>query len=288
MNLKPATTIEQQIAILQNRGCVVTDEAEAADFLRKVNYYRLTAYLLPFQASKDSYRPGTTFEKVRSVYEFDQQLQALLYSAIGEIELYARTVIAYYHSHKYGADGYLDAANFVPVHKHDIFMRNLTTEIAHNENLPFVRHHIRQYGGVLPIWAAVELFSLGMLSHFYIDMPLEDRKAVAAEFDTKEAYLSNWLRVLTVLRNICAHYGRLYYSKFRHIPKLPKHLELQPTRRLFDQVLTLKLLSPTPAQWNASFLPKLSALIDEYGESISLEDVGFSTDWESVLRSASS
>jgi abortive infection bacteriophage resistance protein len=213
-------------------------------------------------------------------------MRALIFSAIGEIELYARTVISYYHAHKYGADGYLDAANFAPQSDHVSLITLLQTEIRRNRNLPFVKHHIKHYEGVFPIWVAVELFSSGMLSHFYAYMPREDRKAVAVIFKTKETYLASWLRAITVLRNICAHYGRLYYSLFSNVPKLPKHLELQPTRKLFDQVLTLKLLSPTPKQWNASFLPKLSALIDEYGESISLEDIGFSPDWENVLRSA--
>jgi abortive infection bacteriophage resistance protein len=287
MNLKPATTVEQQIAILKSRGLIIDDEAECADFLRRANYYRLTAYLLPFQTSKDNYLPGTTFEKVCNVYEFDQQLRSLIFSAIEEIEIYARTVISYFHAHKYGANGYLDAANFIPEHKHSILLANLASEKAHNRHLPFVKHHIKHYDGIFPVWVAVELFTLGMLSHFYMDLPVADRRVIAKKFNTKDAYLTSWIITLTKLRNICAHYGRLYYSQVASPPKLPPRLKLKPTRRLFDQVLTLKLLSPTPEQWNTSFLPKLSALIDEYGESISLEDIGFSPDWESVLRSAS-
>jgi len=75
-SLKPPTTYEEQIDILKHRGLIVPDENFAAEVLRNVNYYRFSAYLLPFRTdSGESYVVGTSFDRVYRVYEFDRRLR---------------------------------------------------------------------------------------------------------------------------------------------------------------------------------------------------------------------
>ena len=286
MELKPARTYQEQVSMLKRRSCIIEDEAACIDFLHKVNYYRLTAYFLPFRNADHTYRDGTTFERIKGIYEFDQWLRVLIFAVVEEIEVYTRTKLAYYHSHKYGPHGYWDAKNYNDLHKHERFIDQLEAELERNKNALWVKHHQRIYDGKFPIWAIVELFPLGMLSRFYADLPLDDRKQIAAEFNTKEAYLGSWLRALTLLRNICAHYGRLYYAMFTSIPKIPPHLKLKHTGMLFDQILTLKLLTPDPSTWNTVFLENISTLVEEYFGFIELAHVGFTDEWEDILRNA--
>ena len=40
----------------------------------------------------------------------------------------------------------------------------------------------------------------------------EDKKAIAKNWDTNFEALASWARSLTMIRNICAHYGRLWNS----------------------------------------------------------------------------
>jgi abortive infection bacteriophage resistance protein len=47
---KPATTYAEQVALLQQRGMVIDDPGEAEFYLQHLNYYRLGAYWLPFEA----------------------------------------------------------------------------------------------------------------------------------------------------------------------------------------------------------------------------------------------
>jgi abortive infection bacteriophage resistance protein len=63
---KPATTYHEQVALLQSRGMIFTDPAGAEFFLEQINYYRLAAYWLPFEADHAThhFQPGTTFENV--------------------------------------------------------------------------------------------------------------------------------------------------------------------------------------------------------------------------------
>ena len=50
-------------------------------------------------------------------------------------------------------------------------------------------------------------------------------------------YISSWLQVLTVVRNICAHYERLYGRKFSTAPRLDtkdRMLEIDDNAYLSD------------------------------------------------------
>ena len=275
MELKPIYTIQEQIDKLRNRGCLIEDEAYCVMFLRNVNYYRLTAYFLPFRNDDHNYKEGTTFRQVKRIYDFDQKLRALIFAAIEEVEISIRTRLAYYHAHTYGAHGYWQAGNFNQSHKHELFISQIEQEIDRNKNALFVKHHQMKYGGKYPIWVIIELFSLGMLSRFYADMLLKDRKQIALQFNTKDQYLVSWLRSMTVLRNTCAHCERLYYSMFTNLPKIPPRLRLQQTRMLFDQILTIKLLSRYPDKWNTTHLANLSNLLKEYADSIEYKHIGF-------------
>jgi len=66
------------------------------EILSQLNYYRLTAYFLPFRNKQDeSYRNGTSFETVYLMYEFDRRLRGLLFKVIEEIEIYVLIMVDY-------------------------------------------------------------------------------------------------------------------------------------------------------------------------------------------------
>ena len=52
---KPPTTYSEQVSILQQRGMIVDDVNEAEFYLRHLNYYRLSAYWLPFETDSGSH-----------------------------------------------------------------------------------------------------------------------------------------------------------------------------------------------------------------------------------------
>ena len=106
--LKPPTTYNQQIEKLRSRGCQVADVSFCTKILSQINYYRLSAYFLPFKKLDGNYLPGTDFNDIYQIYEFDRELRNLLFAAIEEVEIYLRAQFAYFHAHKYGAAGYLN------------------------------------------------------------------------------------------------------------------------------------------------------------------------------------
>ena len=101
-NIKSPTTYQKQLDILKSRGCVIKDELFCLEILRSINYYRLTAYFLPFRQKNNTFKPGITFEKIVNIYYFDRELRRTLLSCIEEIEIFLRTRISYFHAHEYG------------------------------------------------------------------------------------------------------------------------------------------------------------------------------------------
>ncbi len=259
------------------------EENECIRFLQQVNYYRISAYFLPFRKKNGEYFTNISFSRIKRIYEFDSQLRGLIFSVIEDIEINIRARLAYYVAHKYGPLGYLSRDNFSDKHNAIKFKEKLNLCINENSSTLVVKHHKINYNGQFPIWVIIEFFSIGMLSYFYKDMLAEDKKVIAAEMGTAPKLLESWLRCLTDLRNKCAHYSRLYYWIFPAMPAIPKGSKIQADRKLFTQLLVLKYLYPTPKKWDSRFVIPLKALIEEYSHDISLSHIGFPADWEFLL-----
>lgn len=284
MEVKEPITFEAQAVLLQSRGFSIDNLDACVKFLGEANYYRLSAYLLPFRLPDRTYVPGIPLRRIQRIYEFDSHIRALLFQAIEHIELYLRTQLSYYFGHHYGALGYLDSSHYSPRHNAARFRRKLDDCIRNNKNSLAVQHHMRHYNGNFPIWVIIEYFSMGMLAYFYGDMIRSDQKEIArCAFHTAPAYLESWLRCVTDLRNRCAHYARLYSWNFAAIPKAPRDAAYPMDRQLFSQIMVLKYLYPDQSAWNRTFRTEIAALIEAYLPDISLSHIGFPENWYALL-----
>ena len=280
------TTYDVQLQKIKSRGCIISDEKQAIKVLHYINYYRLTAYFLPFKQGNDKYKPGTNFDTVCRIYEFDRKMRNILSPVIEEIELMLRAQLSYYHAHKHGALGYMDPKNFNKRHDHQRFLEHIQQDIHNNKNQPPIQHHIKNYDGKFPLWVIIEYSTIGELSYFYSDMLRKDKKMIAADlFKTTDKNVSSWLMCLTYLRNYCAHYSRLYYFLFPSIPATPEGFPYVLWKKLFDYILVLKFLCQNKKQWENSFLINLQSLIDQYQDSINLRHIGFPKNWLELLKS---
>lgn len=288
MEIKPPTTYEEQLEMLTSRGVEIQDAdmGQCKKVLEDINYYRLTAYFLPFKLTDGNYAAGTSFLRVYRIYEFDRKLRRILFTALEDVEISLRAKFAYYHAHRYGATGYLNPASFSDKHNHVKFLENFNREVNYNQKAPFVKHHLEKYDGIFPIWVACELFSFGMLSFFYADMQTQDRKYLSKRvYNTTEKNVTSWLRCCSDLRNICAHYGRLYFRVFTASPAgFSQQYSPETLFRLWGAVLALKGLYPDIGKWNSEVLPAISALFEEYAGEISLSHIAFPENWIDILH----
>lgn len=80
---KPPLSIDQQLRRLCQRGMQVADHRTAKERLRHINYYRLRAYWLPDEIPGEKpgehrFRPGTQFETILDLYNFDRKLRLMV------------------------------------------------------------------------------------------------------------------------------------------------------------------------------------------------------------------
>lgn len=282
--VKQPKTYKDQVSLLKAKGVIIENDKKCENFLKKSNYYRFSAYLLPFRdiTIKKCLRP-LSFDRVVDIYNFDKELRHLISRLIESVEIELRTKIAYYHSHKYGSLGYCNTQNYNKGHDHKKFKKNCKECIKENKTSPVVLHHQQKYNGQFPLWVIIEYFHLGMLSHFYTDLQACDQKAIAKEYKTSHLNLLSWFKCLNDLRNRCAHYSRLYYWVYTSVPKQDRTCSYTPDQTLFSQVLMLKMLSINLPEWKKSFLPGLKRAIKKYANSIELSHIGFPSNWEELL-----
>lgn len=213
---KPALPIADQINRLIGHGMTIANRALAEHSLQHISYYRLSAYWLPFEHPKGQAGPrfiaGTTFENVLELYDFDRKLRLLVLDAIERIEIAVRGSWAYQLAMLGGAFGYVDPAHYADPQKFADNCTKLDREVARSKDT-FIRHYKTNYSGPArpPVWMAAELLSFGLLSQWYKALKEPRvRQSVANPFAIDERIFVTFVHQLAIVRNICAHHGRLW------------------------------------------------------------------------------
>ena len=283
---QPPMTIEEQIANLKNIGLIVEDEEYAKRILNDISYFRLIkAYSLTLKSKNGIYAENVSFEQLVELYRFNANFRQIIFPEIEKVEINVRCRVANYFAEQYGVLGYLEEDNFVNPKYHQSFIDDIEGEIRRNSKAPFVKNFRDNYeGGKLPIYALVEVFSFETLSKFYKNMKNSDKKVVAKSFGVGFTYLESWLESISYVRNICAHYGRLYNAKLSKTPMLYKeYSEIGiGNNRIFGVLLCLKQLLKNDSHWNI-FVDKIELLFEKY-ESVDIKTMGFPENWKELLE----
>lgn len=288
---KPALTINNQINKLIAERMVVNDRALAEHCLQHISYYRLSAYWLLFEHPKGHvgprFKPGTTFEQVIELYDFDRRLRLLVLDAIERIEVAVRGSWAYQMAMLSGSHGYDDPQYYA---NPNLLQRNcerLDGEVARSKDT-FIRHYQRKYSGPLrpPVWMASELMSFGLLSQWYKSLKEPSlRQLIADPFDIDERIFVTFVHQLAIVRNICAHHGRLWNRTLdvafplprTNPPNLAAAVNRNAPKQVYNTVSTLQhlLANAEPANDWAHRLQSLMATLPAGREA----DMGFRANW---------
>lgn len=87
---KPTSYIEQ-LNLLKKRGLEITDDERIIRYLKQISYYRLSAYFLPYQETKNIFNKNTHFDRILETYRFDRELRLLIFDNIERIEIAIRS-----------------------------------------------------------------------------------------------------------------------------------------------------------------------------------------------------
>ena len=288
--VKPARSVEEQLQRLsQLHGLTIEDDARAEEILKTVNYYRLTTYGKHLRRTDDPERfvDGVSLEALYALYSFDMGLRHQILPVLEFFEIQLRAKIAYQLAMAHGSLGYMDEANFRPerLSNGSLVHRNLIgkfkQEVRRQGALPFVRHHKAKYGGQFPIWAAVELFTFGMLSSLYDIMLERDQRAVSGDYSLSHEALAQLIRCAVDVRNICAHYNRLYNQPLEEQPMLLAHQKLYESDKVFPLLLALRGAIGRERVYQ-DMVAGIARLIEAYPQADPAL-CGFPKEWERLL-----
>ncbi|PRA82692.1 hypothetical protein CQ056_19215 [Peribacillus simplex] len=127
----------------------------------------------------------------------------------------------------------------------------------------------------IPIWVAIEVTPFGFLSKLYRNLSEDVKKHIAKiYYNVPYLYLESWLQTLSNVRNVCAHYGRLYNKKLTFKPRLFKEEMKQFDNGFAFAAIYIiqRLLTKDEGQ---RFITDLQALILEYEDSLEFSHIGF-------------
>lgn len=110
-----------------------------------------------------------------------------------------------------------------------------------------------------------------------------DKKSIANFYGVVYTYLESWIEHITYVRNICAHYGRLYNVNLSKTPILYKQYTQQGISniRVFATLLCIKHLIPNDRHWT-EFIDTIELLFEKYSH-VKIELMGFPSDWKHIL-----
>lgn len=255
---KPHLPYDQQLNLLVERGMTYSDKGLVLRMLKRVGYYRLSAYSYPFRQPVNKLNPdgahdgranrflnGTTFEQVAALYEFDRKLRSCLGTALETLELGLAVHVGYVAGKRdpfvHLDRRFLDVAACAKPDKgslhQDVYEAWLDRYERHRteaKNEEYVKHFALNYESKLPIWVATEVLSFGSLIRLFSLLEASDRTKIALLLGVKNGHaLHGWLLSLNVLRNHCAHHGRVWNRVLAYPPsRLPPKIVQDEIRHL--------------------------------------------------------
>lgn len=299
---KPFRTIDEQIDILRSRGMVIDNIEAAQKALESISYYRLSGYSYPFRqydkesrTRSDQFSPKTNLEQVLALYRFDERLRTTTFQELSRIEVGLRALIGYTlgkdHPYLHLASSRLGPSGFDKENKHETkkyrkWIHSYEISLKRSQE-DFIRHYRDEYNGKLPIWVAVHILEWGQLAMLFKMAPIHCQDSIADSLHLTRPQVNSWLENLRILRNICAHQGRLFNRTLRQV-KLPEDAEILGIRELspkknkcFDQLTLIQYLTRTMGLGDGTALPSVLATFPAT-DIVPLRATGTPDNWQSL------
>lgn len=307
--IKPFVTYADQLNILtQKKQLNISDLSYAEEKLHDIGYYSLIdGYKdIFYNPMTRMYASGTRFSDIVALYEFDENLRSLVFKYICHIEQKIRSLISYAFCETFSENqaAYLNSANYNISKKNsrDIskLISMLTYECNQNTEHSYVVYQRNTYGNV-PLWVIMKTLTLGQTSKMYSFMLPSIKAKVSVHYSSiTEKELIQYLKVLTVFRNICAHNERLFSFETRfEIPDTILHKKMNIPQKgsqylygkhdMFALIIAFRYLL-TKEDFK-SFKKELTQLINIFSRATSinqknklLQAMHFPTNWTNITR----
>lgn len=288
---KQALDTPDLLALLKQRGLVITNEQEALKTLSIISYFRLACYFRPMEADKQThkFREGSTLEQVMALYEFDTALRDMVFCATRQIEVALRTRINHHFSRNHSPFWFSQVDLATDGHLFAEHLSSVDRELRRSKE-EFIKEHFARYDKPTfpPAWKTLETVSFGTLSKLYGNFAEKaDKKAVAEDFGLPQhEFLNSWMESLTSLRNFCAHHSRIWNRRYALKPQMPKTLARGdwltdfsfPPDKIYPQLCCIAYWLNAIEQKN-TFVADFKALLTKY-PTVDTAAMGFPRGWQ--------
>lgn len=200
------------------------DMRTAIEIFSRICYSRLKYYWrdLIDEETDGEFIEGASSQTIIERYSFDHDFRMILFDAIETIEVALRAKIINHMSQAAGNGlWYLDSSLVEDQERHTDFVLDLKYEFERSTE-PFAKNYLSDHddwdsetieGDNPDAWLIIEVASFGTLSKMYKNLKsqLPQRSAIANDFGLYSAKdFSNWIEVVSLMRNIVAHHSRLW------------------------------------------------------------------------------
>jgi abortive infection bacteriophage resistance protein len=258
--------------------------------LSNISYYRLRAYTFQFQLNNVENQPfqdDITFEEIIKIYDFDAKLRVLIFKAIEKIEISFRAQIVYHYAQNYGSHWQLNDHLFRDLDRYNKHVESLKKEVDRSNEL-FIEHYKSKYSDPIepPSWMSFEVISFGLLSKMFQNLKKGPEKIILTRhFGLNDvSVLESWMFCFSMLRNICAHHGRVWNRRLNSIklPTNPTYSFLSNSsiyrNKLYTTLTCIEYLLNVINQ-ESTFKKCLKDLIYS-NEYVRLKEMGFPENWQ--------
>jgi abortive infection bacteriophage resistance protein len=288
---KPALTIEQQADQLLSRG-LIADRKFLISILSDISYYRLSGYFYPYRdQSNNTFKKNTQFAIVFDHYLFDRQLRVLVMDAIERIEVSIKTRLVNQLTLKFGPFAHTDIKNFprMPVDSYQKFLEKIHIQTEKSKE-QFITHYRDKYTSEneAPLWMVAEIIDFGGMLTLFKNCDKNEKRMVATYFGVSEKVLESWLTTLNIIRNICAHHGRLW-NRIIPVPLVIPFKKNRPefhdpgsigNDRMFGVLSVIQYMLAIIAK-KSKWSVRLRHLLTDKHPNIPLKSLGFPNNWDS-------
>jgi len=290
---KRATSIEEQIQLLKERGLEILDNDHAEHYLMHISYYRLGEYWHSLQSDKIKhiFKPNSQFSDVIALYRFDSELRILIFYVIEKIEISLRTKLIYHLSHEYDPWWFQNFDIFIDSRALVNTLTNLEEEITRTKDAT-IKNHFKKHKDDLRFpsaWKSLEQTSFGALSKLYGNLKntVKSKDTIAVDYGAvNHTYLPSWLQTIAQIRNYCAHHSRLWNKNLPGAPKLLSKppfswISIVPNQNEFQKLyihLCLMKYLLNIIQPDNQFTEKLSAIFEKY-PTVDPNALGMKLNW---------
>ena len=212
---------------LSEQGFADAMSGEAAYLVQRVGPRHLTPYLSLVRRMRGE-SGKMTVQEAHDILSFDRRYQSILFRYIGIVESQMRAQYAHRMETLHGPLALYDPMLFLRRANYDKSMEFYGSEVRRQlKKSRHLRAVSEENDGRLPIEYGVECATLGTLSQLFsntADPRVTER--VSASFGCSKTELTSWLRTVTDVRNICAHFDA--YAVRRQIPSTPLKISDMP------------------------------------------------------------